>query len=983
MNDNNNFSEDENHHSQHDNSRSQTDSEGENSHKPRRKIGGDDDESDYSSESSGDAVGIHDLKDLDALMKALMAAFYDLRDSLDNDVSRQKNFTQQHQAVLKPQRQILQNQADPQDNILFKMALQGPGSSSNAWLVKRIVEAHPEMLEELDGEIGGPLFAAVTNKTLWFIDAVLDSDIKEDDLQAALGPVWEKTSKNCVQNASKRNLPAPITIKMIEKASKQTLAAQDSAGCSPLHTAVEYTRCTRSHEKVILKLIECDSGALDCITGKPDFYSVYQHHVKTRRTFLEDAAEKKKTAEKGIGGAFASEVGRLQAQKLEGDPTRHKKQLADPWEARGDGHFSNSFNRCLTDMNLLDRDPRSFAEDIMPNEMELFIKTGEVKLPRETNAPQAIETGHQRTKVTEERTKIATSSDIYGKRKARAKSKATRPAGGGKRGEEPSEEVANQVAKALKLHYLRSAFLGCPHECSDGTLLRDELYQLFRLNETADFTLSYSLACSLAQSALEINEDFLRTQLYDSVPISIVISTAEEASQRIFSDPIPWTTAGSARKWSTLKCPVPHWQLARGFELVTTPEQARSMLQTLRAFTSTKTDPVQPFSADYDTSISRNPQIVDWTSASGTASLVVQTVSPVKTANSICKYIQDSKISSYFLFDFQFYHWDCRFDSVKSLLRSLLNSYWMQNLEVKTIQGKLIKVLEERSKSCDLYHELNLEDLWALVLEVVRLTGRIDITLVLLDLNERIRSHRWLLDKITTVCNGSDLKFQVLFVTGHVPCPLFKEYDIATTAISTKNIIDGTVSSNATAEKDDDEKDEDKSSEISPHERVEGYTTSLVMLEMLRNQPRLHTHSRRIAQILRDCAPDKDLQAMISTWLVSSNLHFDNVKLSSLLADLSPITPQKIFQRILATVVVEQGEPALEALQLVTSTFRPLSIHELEILHSAKFHHRGANSVICTDSAGLTSLFRGLLVVRKNEVKFGHPLLREFLSPKV
>ncbi|KAF2645165.1 hypothetical protein P280DRAFT_535958 [Massarina eburnea CBS 473.64] len=177
------------------------------------------------------------------------------------------------------------------------------------------------------------------------------------------------------------------------------------------------------------------------------------------------------------------------------------------------------------------------------------------------------------------------------------------------------------------------AFLGCHHQCNDVVGLRDELVKLFDLHESAEVKLSSSLAPGLAQATVEINEDFLDTNVVNSITIFIALSIVEDTSQSIFSfQKQTWKKSGNLR---ILEYPTPHSQLAREFEFDTPPHQASSTVQTLRAFISPKIYPLQHLKMEHGNNISEDPQIEAWNTTHGSASLIVETSSPLTTVSSI------------------------------------------------------------------------------------------------------------------------------------------------------------------------------------------------------------------------------------------------------------------------------------------------------------------------------------------------------------
>ncbi|KAF2645166.1 hypothetical protein P280DRAFT_477114 [Massarina eburnea CBS 473.64] len=301
-----------------------------------------------------------------------------------------------------------------------------------------------------------------------------------------------------------------------------------------------------------------------------------------------------------------------------------------------------------------------------------------------------------------------------------------------------------------------------------------------------------------------------------------------------------------------------------------------------------------------------------------------------------------------FQFVFLFRSFDCRSNSVQSLLRSLLGFHQMNKATTDSSDGEL----KARFKSYDLYHELNLEDLWALLYDIIL---ERPLVLALIDLDESILSHRWLLRKIEITCSEPDLRLKVLFVVPQKWDLALEASYIEKTTIVTKTLpVDDTESPHTFRRSDG----KDPAQIFGPQDVTSSRRDFIrsYVVELVAPRQRLHTYAVQTEHILRQCEPDKDLQTMVFTWLSSSNVHFNEDKFNTLLEDGKPITPRRIFRSILTSFVSSHGRKRTNGtLEVIASTFRPLSIHELEILYSAQFDHRGIGSVIGTNSTDSTA----------------------------
>ena len=176
-------------------------------------------------------------------------------------------------------------------NVPSKLAFGGRLALKLPTLLSLIVQFDPKLLEDRDPAGRGALYYAIQMKLEWFIKALLD--IKTLDKE-----VWQRvlcTGPNCIHMAISVGLRPSLIVGLIENVSKNMLAAQDDSGLTPLHLAVEYSRCTKERRKIVRALLEHGDSALDKRGGSKAL-SVYQHHMASREQHGQK--EKKGTIEK-------------------------------------------------------------------------------------------------------------------------------------------------------------------------------------------------------------------------------------------------------------------------------------------------------------------------------------------------------------------------------------------------------------------------------------------------------------------------------------------------------------------------------------------------------------------------------------------------------------------------------------------------------------------------------------------------------------
>jgi ankyrin repeat protein len=140
-----------------------------------------------------------------------------------------------------------------------------------------------------------------------------------------------------------------------------------------------------------------------------------------------------------------------------------------------------------------------------------------------------------------------------------------------------------------------------------------------------------------------------------------------------------------------------------------------------------------------------------------------------------------------------------------------------------------------------------------------------------------------------------------------------------------------------------------------------------------------------IAEKLLECGEDERWRCLILNNLRLSKSPSTKLTTQRELDVLPPTTPKEIFARILASVPSERRPWARKALNWILYAFHPLGIRELGIalaleVDSASDKIRDLDEFIYQYViADLDEVFRGMFVVKHNEVHFGHPDAREFL----
>jgi hypothetical protein len=450
-------------------------------------IGSSDEEDQQEEEEEDDDDDYEELRERIDLLKR------DLRTTqgLVQDKESQNKLIAKYRDVMAPQQNYVEDQVDIGLNLLYIMADSTHHREQNhPWLVKYLVDQHPTLLQEPDKGNETALFVAITKNKVEFVKEVLESSIPDSILQ----PVIESAgvlSGNCIHKAILNNFDASTTIDLIKRASSKALSSKDPTGLTPLHYAVDYARCTVSRLEVVRTLIQYSDGAFDQITGKPNHFSVYQYHVDTERRFNNNPEKEKKKASKvhdhtGLrkDGPKTTESGRPSLNQLDksmiNDKRHERNHSREPSKDRGKSMYVKEKWK-ETDAPVSEQNGAEGSSQ--PEPMQTVRRAGTLghnssgSISHGTRAPAAAyranetrqyatpEAQPSRTRTQGEDIAAGTSGDVKDQTEApkRPKTKKTKRTLVPRSKaivvkEPPSADVAAQIAKELKLHYLRSTF---------------------------------------------------------------------------------------------------------------------------------------------------------------------------------------------------------------------------------------------------------------------------------------------------------------------------------------------------------------------------------------------------------------------------------------------------------------------------------------------------------------------------------------------
>ncbi|KAG5766076.1 hypothetical protein H9Q72_005869 [Fusarium xylarioides] len=175
--------------------------------------------------------------------------------------------------------QFLSKSTKDSNQTLLHMIANTVGHKS---LTRCVIKFDKTLLYRVDDSSKTPLHIAIAKKNHAFIEVVLDEKKAIDDLDSLLRITCEHR-RNCIHTAIYHNLQPQYTIKLVKRASEETLKAQDQSGLTPLHLAVDYKYASEGQLKIVEALLVHGDSALDEYTKEPQNLSIYEYQDHTQR----------------------------------------------------------------------------------------------------------------------------------------------------------------------------------------------------------------------------------------------------------------------------------------------------------------------------------------------------------------------------------------------------------------------------------------------------------------------------------------------------------------------------------------------------------------------------------------------------------------------------------------------------------------------------------------------------------------------------
>ncbi|KAK3937560.1 hypothetical protein QBC46DRAFT_356574 [Diplogelasinospora grovesii] len=335
---------------------------------------------------------------------------------------------------------------------------------------------------------------------------------------------------------------------------------------------------------------------------------------------------------------------------------------------------------------------------------------------------------------------------------------------------------------------------------------------------------------------------------------------------------------------------------------------------------------------------------------------------------------------------------DCRYDSAEAMLCTLLTQYCSNK--------PFWQHVEQIVKPLDISRDWQVEDLYAAAADFVLqflAAGReesvkeeVTHTVILGNLDGRIRNGSWLVRKLQETIAGCDLRFKII-VTSSDPASLAAEWASTSTygplqgsqSVPFASSVSGEesiISDNPERKAIGQENGGAEGEQGSGDQDESALSMLKGVLAIVQKQPQLYSCIAALRQLAQSCGSDTKLWRMISDWLKDGQLPQED-QLHGFISQLIPATPSKVFKSILTSVPPQARSWTASLLERVVFAFRPLTLSELLDLERLGWPKESPDGLprSCTMEELRDRLRGGLLIIRRQEVHLAHPDLRDYL----
>lgn len=299
---------------------------------------------------------------------------------------------------------------------------------------------------------------------------------------------------------------------------------------------------------------------------------------------------------------------------------------------------------------------------------------------------------------------------------------------------------------------------------------------------------------------------------------------------------------------------------------------------------------------------------------------------------------------------------------------------------------------QETLKYLEICHSTQIQDLYSIWVGLVllKLKSRrerpasfveVTFTIILGNLDGRIRNGAWLFQKLESIVHDCDLRLKVV-ITSSDPASLMSAVRSATLVGSPGLGLANTPYKLEKSSRPGNEakvrNSQDNVTKIDG--QVEDAALLTSMIALIQHRPQLYGYSVALNLLAQSCGNDEMLWEMIANWLKNLQLLSED-RLQVSISQLIPASPNKVFGSILMSLPSQIRSWSILLLERVSFAFRPLTLRELldlELLDRPDEPQHGLPGASILRGVTKT-VCGGLLTVRRKEIHLAHPKLRDFL----
>ncbi|KAF6226268.1 hypothetical protein HO133_009134 [Letharia lupina] len=517
-------------------------------------------------------------------------------------------------------------------------------------------------------------------------------------------------------------------------------------------------------------------------------------------------------------------------------------------------------------------------------------------------------------------------------------------------------------------------FFGCPHRCSSTRELEDSMARLILANKTVCPCDIANTIRELSKSIIEINEAFLTLKTPLIANILNIYSEEQEILSRIFDTftstldlPLERRVACWRSHMSLCKmtlsddiygCIVK--QLRKTASPLVASDGSFKFLQTLWSLAA----PVYPIGPSTDTGrrlrwITEHKAYKTWINSQQPSILHVHGTSGMSNASGhIFRSLNMDPIRQHkgeIVTYFTFKKHDERFNSIVTMLNTLMLQIFSERQEVY----KAVRLQFDH-----MFHSSNwTETDWKLLFrDILSSHEHGGIMCVINSMDECDSPCTSFLKDICSFASHTERHFKVAITS------------------STSSNLHSVLGDWPTINLDDHREDAQGDS------RTIALDVDLEVIELIRHRPNFYGFKKRITQKLLECGRDRHWRRLVLNQLRFSKGPLTRSATERQLDVLPPTTSQEIFVRVLASIPLERQHWARKVLIWTLYSFHPLSVWELGAAltlqgESLCMRTGDLDAFVSQDITGeLEEVFKGIFIVKNNEVHLSHPGARDFLQ---